>query len=176
MRNIDHLPTAIGAAPAFVFGWKCFPRRELRAALAVVDPKRADWLRATRLLDEPDGGVYDDLGEQSVWRRLYPLVHELPAGYCALRAADLPAEEWGRVHVLHDPHLIHKYHRAGWEASNLSARIRALELESDRVFKPLARFFVPPPRPPGRGTRRWAAARARNRTKRAQRRGDPLSV
>jgi hypothetical protein len=53
--------------------------------------------------------MYDDLGEQVVWRRLYlqRAVQELPSGYAALRTADVPASEWLRVHIMHDAHLIH---------------------------------------------------------------------
>ena len=71
--------------------------------------------------------VYDDLGEQAVWRRLYPQVHELPAAYCALRTADLPAAEWPKVRVLHDPHLLHTFHRDGWVAAGMAARLAAIE-------------------------------------------------
>ena len=84
-------------APAFVFGWKCYPRRELRASTIVVAPSLADWQRARELLSSESTAVYDDLGEQSVWRRLYRSVYELPAGYAALRTADLPAAEWSKV-------------------------------------------------------------------------------
>ena len=42
-------------------------------------------------MGDETAGVYDDLGEQSVWRRLYPEIHELPAGYCALKAANFSA-------------------------------------------------------------------------------------
>jgi hypothetical protein len=80
LRNIDHLADLRGFSS--VFAYKCFPRRELRAATLVVQPSMADWQRATQLLDVPSTPVYDDLGEQSVWRRLHPRVHELPAG-CA---------------------------------------------------------------------------------------------
>ena len=40
-------------------------------------------------MDDGATGVYDDLGEGSVWRRLYPAVAELPVGYSALRTSDL---------------------------------------------------------------------------------------
>ena len=99
------------------------------------------------------------LGEQSVWRRLYPTVYELPAGYCALRTADLNAEEWARVHVLHDPHLIHKSHRDGWERAALSERVNALDRAADQhMIAHFQHFFAPPPRAPAR--RSHAAARA----------------
>ena len=85
--------------------------------------------------------VYDDLGEQAVWRRLYATAHELPAGYCALRAAALPAAEWPKVHVLHDPHLIHSFHRHGFEEAGMLTRLSALEAETDaevaKTFTPL---------------------------------------
>ena len=111
LRNLDHLASAAVATPAMVFGWKCFPRRELRASTMVLTPSAADWERASDLLRQPSTAVYDDLGEQSVWRRLWPRVHELPAGYAAMRTADLPAAEWEKVHVVHDAHLIHDVSR-----------------------------------------------------------------
>ena len=97
LRNIDHLASRDMPVPAFVFGWKCYPRRELRASTIIVAPSLADWQRARELLSSESTAVYDDLGEQSVWRRLYRSVYELPAGYAALRTADLPAAEWSKV-------------------------------------------------------------------------------
>ena len=44
LRNIDHLVQQ--PVPAFVFGYKCFPRRELRTALMVVEPRQASWRHA----------------------------------------------------------------------------------------------------------------------------------
>ena len=38
--------TAAVAAPAAVFGWKCYPRREVRAALLVLAPAAHDVQRA----------------------------------------------------------------------------------------------------------------------------------
>ena len=84
--------------------------------------------------------VYDDLGEQAVWRRLYPQVHELPAAYCALRTADLPAAEWPKVRVLHDPHLLHTFHRDGWLAAGMAARLAAIEALTDAE---MAEAFTP---------------------------------
>lgn len=145
LRNIDALLVAAqhAPAPAAVFGWKCFPRRELRTALLVLVPRREDWTRAERLMADASTAVYDDLGEGSVWRKLYPRVHELPAGYCALRTADLAADEWRRVSVLHDPHLLHRFHRGGWERAGMDATLQAIEDATDREmaegFKPLLR-------------------------------------
>ena len=50
-------------------------------------------------MDDGATGVYDDLGEGSVWRRLYPAVAELPVGYSALRTSDLSAQVRVRVRV-----------------------------------------------------------------------------
>ena len=63
LHNIDHLATL--PAPAFVAGYKCFPRFELRAAVAVVQPAAVDWERALRLMREASTAIYDDLGEGS---------------------------------------------------------------------------------------------------------------
>lgn len=122
LHNIDHLASV--SAPAFVLGWKCYPRRELRASLMVVAPTPADWERARFLMGEASTAIYDDLGEQSVWRKLYATVHELPAGYAALRSTDFSAEEWGKAHVLHDPNLLRKSSRAGWQASRMAERLK----------------------------------------------------
>ena len=100
LRNIDHLADA--PAPALVFGWKCYPRRELRASTMVLSPDLSTWKRALALLQDESTAVYDDLGEQSVWRRLYHKVYELPARYAAMRTADLPADDWATVHIVHD--------------------------------------------------------------------------
>ena len=57
---------------------------------------RADpqgWARAQRLLNDSATAIYDDLGEGSVWRRLFFSVHELPAGYAALRTSAFSAVE-----------------------------------------------------------------------------------
>lgn len=58
----------------------------MKGSLAVLRPSLHDWERARALLDDATTAVYDDLGEQAVWRRLYAQVNELPAGYCALKA------------------------------------------------------------------------------------------
>ena len=107
LRNVDHLASL--EAPAFVYGWKCYPRRELRASTMVLQPNLDEWREVCGLIGDPNTAIYDDLGEQAVWRRLYHqrAVHELPAGYAALRTADMPASEWLRVHIVHDAHLIH---------------------------------------------------------------------
>ena len=90
----------------------------------------ADYRRSEALMDAPATAVYDDLGEQSVWRRLYRSAYELPAGYCTLKASELPAREWIHVHVLHDPHLIHNYHREGYAAAGMGARLQVCALGS----------------------------------------------
>ena len=118
-------------APAAVFGWKCYPRRELRAALLVLRPSEADWRRAVDLMRDKRTATYDDLGEQSVWRRLYSSVHELPAGYAALRCSDFAADEWRAARLLHDPNLLRKGgghgHRVGWKEAAMAERLRQLD-------------------------------------------------
>ena len=106
------------------------------------------------ILGDDNAGVYDDLGEQSVWRRLYPEIHELPAGYCALKAANFSAGEWAKAHVLHDPHLLHKSFRAGYAAAEMPAWLKRLDDETEQIFKEviepkLAEAF-PPKRRRGR--------------------------
>ena len=129
-------------------GYKCFPRRELRAALMVLQPSRADWERASALMADPSAGVYDDLGEGSVWRRLYERVHELPAGYAALRSTDLDAAEWAKVHVLHDPNLLRKAARAGWRDARMAERLKPIdELQAAELrdhITPLLQAASPP--------------------------------
>ena len=134
LRNIDHVAAA--PAPAAVFAWKCHPRRELRAALLVLQPSNWAHTRAQALLDDDATAVYDDNGEGSVWRALYPAGwHELPAGYAALRSADFGADGWRRAHVLHDPNLLRKAGRAGWKEAGMSARLRPIDDEAARVAK-----------------------------------------
>jgi len=140
LRNIDHLGggPAAAAAPAAVFGWKCHPRRELRAALLVLQPSAAAHTRAQALLDDAATAVYDDNGEGSVWRALYPAGwHELPAGYAALRSAGFGADGWRRAHVLHDPNLLRKAGnaRAGWKEAGMAARLRPIDDEAAHVAK-----------------------------------------
>ena len=102
---------------------------------------------------EPTTAIYDDLGEQSVWRHLYKEsgVHELPIGYAALRASDLPAAEWAKVHVLHDPNLLRKSGRAGWQQAGMAHRLRAVdELQAAEVrdfLGPRLAAASPPPEP-----------------------------
>ena len=160
LRNVDHLAHA--PAPAFVFGWKCYPRRELRASTIVLQPSDTAWRRAIRLLSEASTAVYDDLGEQSVWRRLYARVHELPAGYAAMRTADLPATEWPKVHIVHDAHLIHDVQRAGWHAAEMTARVEAPNAEANRLYKAhFASYFADPPKVKGKGRGRGGGRRGR---------------
>ena len=86
LRNLDHLATS-APSPAFVFAWKCYPRRELRASTMVLSPSMSEWERAVSLMGREGTGIYDDLGEQSVWRRMYGSAYELPAGFAAMRTA-----------------------------------------------------------------------------------------
>ena len=149
LRNIDHL--ARMPAPAFVFAWKCYPRRELRASTMVLQPSDADYTRALALVDSTATGVYDDLGEQSVWRRLYTRAHELPAGYATMRTADLSAESWRRVHIVHDAHLIHDVSRGGWHEAGMTARVTAVDKEARRQFEQHFAVHFEEPRPKGKG-------------------------
>lgn len=131
LRNIDHLAglPRRGSTPAFVMGFKCSPRRELRAAVGILSPSLELWSKARALMLEPTTAIYDDLGEQSVWRHLYKEsgVHELPIGYAALRASDLSAEEWRKVHVLHDPNLLRKASRAGWKEARMADAVKVFD-------------------------------------------------
>jgi hypothetical protein len=136
LRSIDHLATR-APPPAFVFGWKCYPRRELRAATMVLAPSPAAWARAQGLLADPATAVYDDLGEGSVWRRLYERAHALPAGYGALRCTDLPAAEWDLVHVLHDPNLLRKAARDGWKEARMVQRLQSFDASTGAVLSEL---------------------------------------
>ena len=160
LRNLDHLATF--PAPAFVAGYKCFPRRELRPALMVLRPSRADWVRARELMADARTGVYDDLGEGSVWRHLYERVHELPIGYGALRSSDLAGDEWAKVHLLHDPNLLRKASRKGWSAAGMAERVRAIDAaqvaELTNYINPLLAAATPPAKSPKK-----RAARGRRR-------------
>ena len=164
LRNIDHLAQPAVPTPAFVAGYKCYPRRELRAALMVLRPSTDDWLRATEKMREASTAVYDDLGEGSVWRHLYPQVNELPIGYAALRSSDLPAAEWRKVHVLHDPNLLRKSSRAGWKEASMASTLHPLDLwqvnEVKDHIQPALESASPPPKPKGAPKRR---ARGRRR-------------
>ena len=133
LRNLDHLASA--PTPAAVFGWKCFPRRELRAALLVLEPSDAARRRADELLAAAATAVYDDNGEGSVWRKLWPAWHELPAGYAALRSAGFDAASWARVSALHDPNLLRKAGREGWRESGMKQRVRELDDEASKYSK-----------------------------------------
>ena len=138
--SLDHLASTAVTPPAVTFGWKCYPRRELRVALMVLRPNEADWGRARELMQRNSASVnvhtlsnsasvaiYDDLGEGSVWRHLYSRVYELPAGYAALRCSDFSVEEWPRVRVLHDPNLLRKASRSGWREAGMAERLKELD-------------------------------------------------
>lgn len=127
LRNIDHLALPAVAAPAIVAGYKCYPRRELRAAVMVLRPSPDDWERARTAMRDRATAIYDDLGEGSVWRHLYPSINELPIGYAALRSSDLPAAEWDKVHVVHDPNLLRGASRAGWRDAGMAARLKPID-------------------------------------------------
>jgi len=168
LRNIDHLASRDMPAPAFVFGWKCYPRRELRASTIVVAPSLADWQRARELLSSESTAVYDDLGEQSVWRRLYRSVYELPAGYAALRTADLPAAEWSKVSIVHDAHLIHDVSREGWHAAGMGAIVPAIDKDATRLFNEhFAELFAAPPKQKKEGGRRKPRGRLLGKRRKA---------
>ena len=63
LQNVDHMVRF--PAPAFVAGYKCYPRAELRAAVAVLQPSVAEWQRALQLMSQASTAIYDDLGEGS---------------------------------------------------------------------------------------------------------------
>ena len=162
LRNIDHL--AAVPPPAFVFGWKCHPRRELRASTMVLHPQLTDWWRALELLNASSTAVYDDLGEQSVWRKLYADVKELPAGYAALRTADLPAHEWPKVSIVHDAHLIHDVQRAGWHAAGMLTRVVSVDKQATHELREhFASFFNLAPSSGRQTVGKRAGGRGRNR-------------
>ena len=128
--SLDHLASTAVTPPAVTFGWKCYPRRELRVALMVLRPNEAAWGRARELMQRNSlmsVAIYDDLGEGSVWRHLYSSMYELPAGYAALRCSDFSAEEWPRVRVLHDPNLLRKASRSGWRDAGMAERLKNLD-------------------------------------------------
>ena len=128
--SLDHLASTAVTPPAATFGWKCYPRRELRVALMVLRPNEAAWGRARELMQRNSPmsvAIYDDLGEGSVWRHLYSSMYELPAGYAALRCSDFSAEEWPRVRVLHDPNLLRKASRSGWRDAGMAERLKNLD-------------------------------------------------
>ena len=56
----------------FVFAWKCFPRRELRASTMVLAPDRATFDRALRLAANASTAVYDDLAPATLLPALPP--------------------------------------------------------------------------------------------------------
>ncbi len=172
LRNIDHL-ALLPSLPAATFGFKCWPRPELRAALLVLSPSPAAAARAAELLRDGDGAfAYDDTGVQSVWRRLYPQVHELPAAYLALRSANMTSEWWRRVYALHDPNLLRKARRGGGlAASGVEARVRELDAAAEREMAEVEARLVPP----ASAGRRGASGRRRGRSlpgPRRKRRGD----
>ena len=138
LRNLDDLLHGPHfRAPAAVFGWKCYPRRELRSSTLVLAPSADDFARARELVHAPlPHALYDDNGDGAVWRRLYSTYAELPAGYAALRSADLSATEWAKVSVIHDPNLMRKSGRAGWRDSAARAALSEIDAEAKRAFAP----------------------------------------
>ena len=128
LRNIDHLASPrLVPAPAAVMRLKCIEPGlspwELNSGVMVLEPSAIAALRMEILVrsashrgnDSTIGTsgrrfkpVLGDPGEQSVWRNYFTLygeaVHELPAGYNAVRAATnfSDAVSWEHVHVLHD--------------------------------------------------------------------------
>jgi len=168
LRNIDHLASfSTCAAPAFVFGYKCYPRRELRAALMVLQPSRALWTKAQHLLRQTEGvHVYDDNGEGSVWRNLYDSVQELPASYAALRSSDFAAADWPDVHVLHDPNLLRGVKRQGFKEAKVDLRIKELDAKADAEMKLVGPIVSAPTGRGGRAAGRGSRKRGRRRGRR----------
>ena len=82
----------------------------------------------------------------------------------ALRSSDLPAAEWRKVHVLHDPNLLRKSSRAGWKEASMASTLHPLDLWQGNEVKdhiqPALESASPPPKPKGAPKRR---ARGRRR-------------
>ena len=70
-----------------------------------------------------------------------------------MRTADLPTSEWGKVHIVHDAHLIHDVQRAGWHGAGMTAIVDAVDKEATKLFKAEfnADFADPPKKKPGGG-------------------------
>ena len=126
LRNIDHLVHM--AAPAFVYRFKCWsykrpgtstagnvPIWEMNSGVMLLQPNEALHARVQALMNSNmttsrDSGVLkavhvpSDPSDQSVWRSFFSRVHELPVSYNTFKRTHFASvEEWGFVHVLHDP-------------------------------------------------------------------------
>lgn len=118
----------------------------------VLEPSLYLWQRSIVLSRDPATFVYDDNGEQAVWRRLFPSIHELPAGFGALRCSNLSAVEWQRAHLLHDPNLLRKSVRSGWRESQMDVRLKQLDEETDREMAALGDVWKGSKARAGKGT------------------------
>ena len=70
------------------------------------------------------------------------------------------------VSVLHDPHLMHDHHRAGYAAATAEL-VRALDAQADALMRETFNALVAPPRQVPRGARR-AAGKRRGRRRRGR--------
>ena len=79
--------------------------------------------------------------------------YELPAGFAAMRTADLPGDEWPKVSVVHDAHLIHDVSRDGWHAAGMLTPITEVDKHATRLYNEhlFSQHFADPPPPKRRG-------------------------
>ena len=102
LRNIDHMlrfPTPSFAYQTDERHGKCV--WEMQSGVMLLRPDAGEFRRAMNMTasgSKPPG----DGGDQSVWRAVYPSVHELPAAYNAFKYQLRGEEEWSSVFVLHD--------------------------------------------------------------------------
>ena len=72
----------------------------------VLEPSEREHARMQAFMEGPvqRGGfpAKDDYNTQSVWRRFYTRVFELPVAYNAFRSTQLTPGEWDATYVLHD--------------------------------------------------------------------------
>ena len=133
LRNIDHL--AFTPAPAFVYRWKCYPRLELNSGLMVLEPSEREHARMQAFLNGPlvskgSFPAHEDYNTQSVWRRFYRRVFELPVSYNAFRSTALTHEGWNASYVLHDVDMMRT--SRSWSAgAEVQATFGALTREAN---------------------------------------------
>ena len=62
-------------------------------------------------------------------------VFELPLSYNAMKHENLPAEEWAKVHIVHDTYGNRPYRGSGaWNRTGIDARIRHLGLQAQEAM------------------------------------------
>lgn len=148
-RNIDALARV--PAPAFAYRFKCWrpvaPIWEINSGVMVLRPSERLHRRMRALLNTPgtvldDDGrrgpnytlahvfVPSDPGDQSVWRSFYSSVHELPAGFNAVKKAHWRHDsDWFNVSILHD---VDVHRRRRLPRNGLDQRYRNL---TDRAWR-----------------------------------------